>query len=140
VDEVGAALLELRVGAPLLGRAAVEGGLAEHAHVEVGVLEPVDGLLGRLHGAEHHLRVQVVDELGDELALDGQLLVEHGQVVLELGVAGDEDAHARLVVLRAAGAAQHLEDVEGAELDPAALVRRVHLGALKKQSNCWRFL
>lgn len=66
----------------------------EHALVEVGVGQPLDGLLGILHTAKHHLGVQVVRQLGNQLRLNGQLLVHQGQVVLQLAVVGQQHSFA----------------------------------------------
>ena len=47
---------------------------------------------------------------------------------------GDEDALALCVVLWSAGSTQHLEDVQGGEFHPLALVGGVDLGALDDDS------
>ena len=71
-------------------------------------------------GAQHDLRVQVVRQHARQLGLDGQLRVEQGQVKLELGVAGDDDALAVRVVLRPPRAPKHLHHVQGGQLHPRA--------------------
>ena len=70
--------------------------------------EPVDGVARVLHRAEDDFGVEVVGHLGDELRLDRQLLVEQGEVELQLAVVRDDDALALRVVLRPARATQHL--------------------------------
>lgn len=61
-----------------------------------------------LHVPQHDLGVEHVGQLGHHLALNGKLLVEQRQVVLQLPVRGDEDAFALGVVLRPARSSQHL--------------------------------
>mmetsp|Transcript_1476 Transcript_1476/g.4618 ORF Transcript_1476/g.4618 Transcript_1476/m.4618 type:complete len:419 (+) Transcript_1476:3107-4363(+) len=130
VHQVAQPLAQLGVGLRLLDAHAVQLRAAQHADVQVGVAEPVDGVVDALHGAQHQLGVEVVGEARHELALDRQLVVEQREVVLQLAVAGDDDALALAVVLRAAGAAHHLADVQRAQLHPAALLGAVHLCAL----------
>ena len=60
---------------------------------------------------QNEFRVEDVSQLGHHLGLDRQLLVEQRQVVLQLGVVGDEDPLAFGVVLRPTRTTQHLEDV-----------------------------
>ena len=88
VHEVRAVCFEGGIVLKGVGRNAVEGGCLEHAVVQVRVREPLDGLLGILHCSEHNLGVEVVGQLGDELRLDGQLLVHEREVVLQLAVVG----------------------------------------------------
>lgn len=61
-----------------------------------------------LHVPQHDLGVEHVGQLGHHLALNGKLLVEQRQVVLQLPMRGDEDAFALGVVLRPARSSQHL--------------------------------
>ena len=61
--------------------------VAQHADVEVGVAQPGGSLLQVLHGAQHHLRIEIVSHRAHVLALDGQLLVEQAEVVLQLRAA-----------------------------------------------------
>eukprot|EP00965_Chrysotila_dentata_P204415 6182325-Pleurochrysis_carterae.AAC.1 len=62
-----------RVGVLLLKRDAVGERVSAHAHVEVGVREPDHRLAHRRDRAERNLRVQVVAQHRDELALNGGL-------------------------------------------------------------------
>ena len=130
VREVEAPLEEARVVGVAAGGGAVALGRAQRADVEVRVREPGRGVAHVAHGAERDLGVEVVGQVLDELRLDRQLLVHEAQVVLELRVLRDHDALALGVVLRPPGAPEHLHDVERAQLDPAALLRRVDLRAL----------
>lgn len=59
VHQVNSAPLQQGVRAAVVVGDAVQGGVAEHAHVQVGVAEPVDGVLAstrhkRLAVANHH--------------------------------------------------------------------------------------
>ena len=113
VNQVGPPLLQLGVLLPGLHRDLVQCGVPEHPDVEVGVAQPVRGVLHSLHRAQQYLGVHHVWKLGHQMGLYGQLLAEQRQVVLQLRVVGDQDALALGVVLRSAGPAQHLEHVEG---------------------------
>eukprot|EP00962_Isochrysis_galbana_P038330 scaffold13607_cov123-Isochrysis_galbana.AAC.1 len=79
-----------------------------------------------------HLRVEVIRQLGHVLRLDGQLLVEQRQVVLQLRVGGKDDAHTLVIgsgdEAWPASAAKHLHHVHHGELCPGALLGRVDLG------------
>lgn len=57
---------------------------------------------------QHDFCIEHVRQLRHHLALNGELLVEQRQVVLELPVRCDEYAFALRVVLGSAGTAQHL--------------------------------
>mmetsp|Transcript_112262 Transcript_112262/g.317543 ORF Transcript_112262/g.317543 Transcript_112262/m.317543 type:complete len:283 (+) Transcript_112262:3048-3896(+) len=60
VDQVHAPLLQEPVLLGLVGRDAVEPRRPHHAHVEVGVAEPVHRVLARLDGPQHELRIHEV--------------------------------------------------------------------------------
>lgn len=64
--------------------------------------------LGSLHVAQHNLSVEHVGQFGHHLTLDGQLLIEQGQVILQLSVRCDENTLSFRVVLRSASTTQHL--------------------------------
>jgi len=70
--------------------------------------EPVDSLLNVLHGSQDDLGVEVIGEFSHKLALDGQLLVHEGKVVLQLTVVGQHDALTLRVVLGPTRTTQHL--------------------------------
>lgn len=73
-----------------------------------GVLRVPDSHLSSLHVAQYYLSVEHVWQFAHHLTLDGQLLVEKGQVVLQLPVGRDEDALTLGVILRTAGSTKHL--------------------------------
>ncbi|KJR89206.1 uncharacterized protein SPSK_05806 [Sporothrix schenckii 1099-18] len=129
VHQVHALLLE-RLVVLVLGAHLVEAGRPQHAHKQVRVAEPLDRLVARAHVAQHDFGIQVVHQAADQLALDGQLLVEQRQVVGQFVLRRNDNALAVGVELRAARAAEHLQHVLRAQLDPAALLGRVDLRAL----------
>ena len=57
---------------------------------------------------QHDFRVEHVRQLCNHLALNRQLLIEEGQVVLQLPVRSDEDAFALGIILRSSRTSQHL--------------------------------
>jgi hypothetical protein len=130
VDEVEAWAVEQLVARGLRRRDAVQRRVLEHPDEEIRIAEPVGAVARRRARAEDDLGVQVVGEAADELRLDGELLVEEREVVLQLRVRREHDPLALGVVLRPAGAADHLHHVERRELGPLALLRVVDLRAL----------
>lgn len=62
------------------------------------------------------LGVEVVCQAAQELALDGVLLGEQGQVVAQFVMGGDDGALAVLVKLRAACTSKNLHDVQDAQV------------------------
>ena len=84
VNEIDSALQQLGV---FLEVAEVGLGRLAHADVVVGVTQPVHGVSQGVYGALDDFGVELVCYLGGELRLDGQLLVEQREVVLELRVA-----------------------------------------------------
>ena len=74
-------------------------GVAEHADVEVGVAQPGGSLLQRGDSAQHNLRIQVVRDGGNVLALNRQLHVEKRQVELQLRVPCREDQYIKAILL-----------------------------------------
>jgi len=92
MHEVHAALQQGGVLRELLRRDAVHGGVAQHAHVQVGVAQPLSRLHHGGYRAQHHLCVQHVGQLFHKLTLDRQLLVHKRQVILQLRVRGHDDA------------------------------------------------
>ena len=60
--------------------------VAQHADVQVGVAQPGSRVLQVLDGPQHDLRVEVVCDGVDILALDGQLSIEERQVELQLAM------------------------------------------------------
>ena len=60
--------------------------VAQHAYIQVGIAQPGSRVLQVLDGPQHNLRVEVVCNGVDILALDGQLRVEERQVELQLTV------------------------------------------------------
>lgn len=85
-------------------------------------------------GCETHLSIEVVGQAAEELALDGVLLCQQGQVVAELVVGGDDGAFAVLVELGAAGTAKDLHDVQDAEIHQGASLGVVDLSSLLQDS------
>lgn len=82
-----------------------------------------------------HLSVEVVWQAAEELALDGVLLCEQGQVVAEFVVGGDDGAFAVLVKLGAASAAEDLHDIQDAEIHQGASLGIIDLSALLQDSE-----
>ena len=72
-DDLPALAEQLRVVAQLGVVDTVDEGVLAHAHVEVGVGEPRDGLLHVGHRAQRDLGVEVVREVLHEVGLDGEL-------------------------------------------------------------------
>ena len=72
----------------------------------------MDGLECRL--TKHDLRIEIVHELGDELALNGDLMSQHAQVVAELGVLCDDDAQTGVLKLRPPCSSKNLLDIQHA--------------------------
>ena len=63
---------------------SVQLGVSSHPDVEVGVRDPVHGLLEVRDCAKYHFRIQLVREGRNHLALDWQLLVVEREVVLQI--------------------------------------------------------
>lgn len=82
-----------------------------------------------------HLSVEVVWQAAEELALDGVLLCEQGQVVAEFVVGGDDGAFAILVKLGAAGAAEDLHDIQYAQIHQSSSLGVVYLSSLFRDSK-----
>lgn len=79
---------------------------------------------------ETDLGVEVVGQAVQELALDGVLLGEQGQVVAQLVVGGDDGALPVLVELGATGAPKDLHDVQDAQVHQGPALGIVDLSAL----------
>lgn len=62
-----------------------------------------------LHVAQYDLCVEHIGQFAHHLTLDGKLLVEQGQVILQLSVGRDQDSLSLGVILRTTGSAKHLE-------------------------------
>lgn len=86
-------------------------------------------------GCDTHLSIEVVGQAAKELALDGVLLCEQGQVVAEFVMGGDDGAFAILVKLGAARTAKDLHDVQDAEIHQGASLGVVDLSALSQDST-----
>eukprot|EP00755_Sulcionema_specki_P005500 Sspe_Gene.4862::Locus_1611_Transcript_1_1_Confidence_1.000_Length_6620::g.4862::m.4862 len=127
VHQVGTPLLELRVVFHVLPGHTVQLGPPQHSDVEVRVPQPVVGILGVLNCAQDDLSVELVHQPGDELRLNGQLLVHEAQVVLQLRAAGNDDTLPLLVELNPPCPTHHLHGVQGAQLYPLALFGVVDL-------------
>mmetsp|Transcript_11887 Transcript_11887/g.50962 ORF Transcript_11887/g.50962 Transcript_11887/m.50962 type:complete len:427 (-) Transcript_11887:2664-3944(-) len=134
VHQIGATLFERGVLLQRVHPDAVQVGVAQHAHVEVGVPQPRHGFARARHRPENNLRVERVREVSNELRLDRQLLVEQRQVVLQLAVLRDDDALAEGVELRPAGAAHHLHHVLETQLVPPPFFGVIHLRSLDDHS------
>mmetsp|Transcript_125895 Transcript_125895/g.228490 ORF Transcript_125895/g.228490 Transcript_125895/m.228490 type:complete len:474 (-) Transcript_125895:2533-3954(-) len=130
VNKVDTPLLQQPVLLGLIRRDAVETWSAHHAHVEIRVTEPVHRVLARLNCAQHQLRIQEIGQSAQELRLNRQLHVVQREVVLQFTVLCDDDAMAKLVILRPACSANHLHHIHGRQLVPHALLWIVHLRAL----------
>lgn len=59
--------------------------------------------------AQHNLCIQHVWEFGHHLTLDGKLLVEQWEVILQLSMGSDQDPLALGIILRSPGTTQHLK-------------------------------
>jgi hypothetical protein len=55
---------------------------------------------GRSERTQHNLRIQIVDNLANELRLDGDLVSQHAQVVRQVSVLGDDYALPTVLKLR----------------------------------------
>ncbi|KAF3851095.1 hypothetical protein F7725_012867 [Dissostichus mawsoni] len=104
VHQVNPAPLQQGVCTPVIVGDTVQGGVAEHTHIQ------------------HYLSIEHVRQLAHHLALYGQLLVEQRQVVLQLSVGCDQDSLSLCVVLRTSSSTKHLNKTEQTRLLP--LVRR----------------
>ena len=62
-----------------------------------------------LHIAQYRLCIEHVRQLAHHLTLDGQLLVEQGQIILKLSVGCDQDSLSLGVVLRTTSPTKHLK-------------------------------
>jgi len=117
-DELGSVLHEQLVELNIVVADSVGHGVAQHARVEVCVTQPLDGLVERCDRAEDDLGVEVVGQLLDELGLDGKLVRQQVQVLVQLVVLADQNGVAALVgaaaELRPTGATENLHDVEHA--------------------------
>lgn len=80
--------------------------------------------------ADTDLRVEVVGQTVQELALDGVLLREKSQVVAQLVVGGDDGALSVLVKLRTTRASENLHHVEDAQIHQRAAFGVVNLSSL----------
>ena len=90
---------------------------------------------GREGDGQTDLCIEVVGQVVEELALDGVLLGEQGEVVAQLVVGGDDGSLAVLVELRPAGTAEDLHDVQDAQVHQGAPLGVVDLGALRYRGN-----
>ena len=79
------------------------------------------------HRPQRDLGVQVVRQLGDKVALDGELVGEEGEVVGQLVVAGDDHPVAGLVKLRPPSSTKYLQNVQDADINKTASLRVVDL-------------
>lgn len=104
---------------------------------QVRVAQPSHALFDVCHRPEGNLRVEVVGEARDKLALNRRLSRHNGQIVSELVVRGDERGLAERVVLRSTRAPEDLLDVEHAEVDKVTLVGVVELCALDDDGMGW---
>ena len=73
VDQINPMALQVRIGILAVDRYPVEGWVAHHADVQVGVTKPGDGILHRLDVAEDDFGVEVVAELAHKLTLNRKL-------------------------------------------------------------------
>lgn len=137
VHQVHPAPLQQRVRTAVVMGHAVQGRVAEHANVQVGVAEPVHSILEKklhqkcnnsrlasyacsanmwlhdihlcvLHISQDDLSIEHVRQLAHHLTLYGQLLVEQRQVVLQLSMGRDQNTLTLGVVLRTASSTKHL--------------------------------
>lgn len=99
----------------------------DHSDIQVGVSEPLDGLITVSNVAKDDLGVEVVDEPRNELGLDRELLVHERSVVRKLRGVGDDNTLAKGVISGSTGSTEHLEDVLRGELDPSTFLRVVDL-------------
>lgn len=65
--------------------------------------------LNSLHIAQYYLSIEHVRQLAHHLTLNGQLLVEQGQIVLQLSMRRDQDSFPLGVILGTAGSTKHLK-------------------------------
>mmetsp|Transcript_19882 Transcript_19882/g.59474 ORF Transcript_19882/g.59474 Transcript_19882/m.59474 type:complete len:1131 (-) Transcript_19882:1421-4813(-) len=130
VHEVHASLLQKPVFLGLVGRDAVKPGRAHHAHVQVRVTQPIHRVLSGLDCAQDQLSIDQIRQCAQQLGLHRQLLVVERQIILQLAVLRQNDAMARLVVLRPPRTTHHLHHVHRRQLVPRTLLGVVDLGAL----------
>mmetsp|Transcript_75394 Transcript_75394/g.157137 ORF Transcript_75394/g.157137 Transcript_75394/m.157137 type:complete len:283 (+) Transcript_75394:3647-4495(+) len=130
VHQIDASLLQELVFFGFIGGDAVESRSVDHSHEEVGVAQPVHGVLSRLDGSQHKFGIEHVWQNGQQLGFDRQLLVVEGEVVLQLAVLSDDDAMTRLVILGSACSSNHLHHIHRRELVPGALLGVVDLSSL----------
>lgn len=88
-------------------------------------MSPVQTLL-----METDLSVEVVGQAVQELALDGVLLGEQGQVVAQFVMGGDDGALAVLVKLGTTCAPENLHDVQDAQIHQGTTLGVVDLSTL----------
>lgn len=88
-------------------------------------MSPVQTLL-----METDLSVEVVGQAVQELALDGVLLGEQGQVVAQFVMGGDDGALAILVKLGTTCAPENLHDVQDAQIHQGTTLGVVDLSTL----------
>ena len=81
------------------------------------------------------LCIEVVGQALEELALDGVLLGEQGEVVAQLLVCGDDGSLAVLVELWTPGPPEDLHHVQDAQVHQGASLGIVDLSALGKRRD-----
>ena len=109
-----------------------------HTNVEVSVSKPVDGIFHVLDGSQDKFSVEHIGQLGHHLRFHRQLLIEQGQVVLQLRMVGDQNTFSLGVVLRSTGSSKHLEDVQSSQFGPTAFFRIVDLRTFDDDGMSWQ--
>ena len=113
-DQLPPVLRKIRVHSRLFPRQAVRQRVLLHSRVQVRVPQPLRPLAHVRHRSQHHLGIEVIRQVGDELRLNRGGVRQQREVVREFFMLGDDDALAGGVESRPTRSAENLLHVQDA--------------------------